>query len=69
VVRSVWGCVHVDWLYLGSKGALGGLLLMWDRRVALLSKQTEIRIRLSFQNKLDKFSFDIRNCALFQCWY
>jgi hypothetical protein len=23
----------VDWLYLGSRGALGGILLMWDRRV------------------------------------
>jgi hypothetical protein len=20
VVRSVWGCVHVDWTYLGARG-------------------------------------------------
>jgi hypothetical protein len=33
VVRSVWGCVHVDWIYLGARGASGGILLMWDRRV------------------------------------
>ena len=33
VVGNVWGCRHADWLYLGSKGASGGILLMWDRRV------------------------------------
>jgi hypothetical protein len=33
VVGNVWGCSHVDWVYLGSKGASGGMLLMWDRRV------------------------------------
>ena len=31
-VRSLWGCQHVDWVYLGSIGALGGILVMWDRR-------------------------------------
>ena len=30
-VRSLWGCQHVDWVYLGSIGALGGILAMWDR--------------------------------------
>jgi hypothetical protein len=33
VVHSVWGCAHVDWVYLSSKGASGGILLMWGRRV------------------------------------
>jgi hypothetical protein len=33
VVQSVWGCVYVDWIYLGARGASGGILLMWDRRV------------------------------------
>jgi hypothetical protein len=33
IVRSLWGIHHVDWLYLGSEGALGGILMMWDRRV------------------------------------
>jgi hypothetical protein len=33
VVRSVWGCVYVDWIYLGARGVSGGILLMWDRRV------------------------------------
>jgi hypothetical protein len=30
---NIWGILHVDWLYLGSMGALGGILLMWDTRV------------------------------------
>uniref|UniRef100_A0A2N9GE37 Reverse transcriptase domain-containing protein n=1 Tax=Fagus sylvatica TaxID=28930 RepID=A0A2N9GE37_FAGSY len=33
MVRSLWGIHHLDWVYLGSKGASGGILLMWDRRV------------------------------------
>ena len=32
-VRSIWSCSYVDWLYLGSDGAFGGILLMWDSRV------------------------------------
>lgn len=32
-MQSLWGCHHVDWLYLGSIGASGGLLLMWGSRV------------------------------------
>ena len=31
--RSLWGIHHVDWIFLGSIGAAGGILLMWDRRV------------------------------------
>ena len=33
MVRSIWSCPFVDWLCLGSVGASGGILLMWDRRV------------------------------------
>ena len=33
LVRSIWSCPYIDWLYLGSKGVSGGILLMWDRRV------------------------------------
>ena len=32
-IRSLWGCLHVDWLYLGSIGASGAVLVMWDRRI------------------------------------
>ncbi|KAL4614544.1 hypothetical protein ACB092_07G061100, partial [Castanea dentata] len=33
LVRSIWSCPFIDWLYLGSEGASGGILLLWDRRV------------------------------------
>uniref|UniRef100_A0A2N9H2I2 Endonuclease/exonuclease/phosphatase domain-containing protein n=1 Tax=Fagus sylvatica TaxID=28930 RepID=A0A2N9H2I2_FAGSY len=33
LVRNIWGIHHLDWLYLGSMGASGGILLMWDTRV------------------------------------
>ena len=33
LIRSLLGSLHVDWISLGSNGALGGILLMWDKRV------------------------------------
>ena len=33
LVHSLQGSHHVDWLYCGSNGALGGILVMWDTRV------------------------------------
>ena len=30
LVRSIWSCSYIDWLYLGSEGASSGILLMWD---------------------------------------
>jgi hypothetical protein len=27
------GLLFADWCYLASRGAAGGILLMWDRRV------------------------------------
>jgi hypothetical protein len=33
IVRSLWRCHHVDWMFLGSNGASGGILLMWDKRL------------------------------------
>jgi hypothetical protein len=34
-VQSLWGCPYVDWCHMDSRGALGGILLMWDRRAVL----------------------------------
>ena len=31
VIQSLWGSKHVDWTSLGSNGAAGGIVLMWDR--------------------------------------
>jgi endonuclease/exonuclease/phosphatase family metal-dependent hydrolase len=55
VVRSLWGLHHVDWLYLGSEGASGGILLMWDRRVVekIDSAVGHYSISCKFQNVLD----------------
>jgi hypothetical protein len=33
IVRSLWGCPYVDWCYLASCGASGGMLIMWDKRI------------------------------------
>ena len=33
LVRSIWCCSFIDWLYLGLEGASSGILLMWDLRV------------------------------------
>ena len=33
MIRSLWRGQHVDWSYLGSCGASGRVLLMWDTRV------------------------------------
>ncbi|KAG6636557.1 hypothetical protein CIPAW_11G119300 [Carya illinoinensis] len=32
-IQSIWGCQYVGWAYLPSDGALGGILVMWDKRV------------------------------------
>lgn len=33
IVRIVWRCHFVDWMFLESNGASGGILLMWDKRL------------------------------------
>ena len=33
LVQSLWRCPYVEWSPVASVGALGGILLMWDRRV------------------------------------
>ena len=49
VIRSLWGGQHVDWSYLGSCGASGGVLLMWDTRV--VNKMEEAAGRFSISCK------------------
>jgi hypothetical protein len=31
-VQSLWGCPYLDWCCVDSRGASGGILIMWDRR-------------------------------------
>ncbi|KAF5479667.1 hypothetical protein F2P56_000468 [Juglans regia] len=33
IIRSLWSNIYVDWVYLVSSGASGGVVIMWDRRV------------------------------------
>ena len=33
IVKNLWGCPYVEWCYVASRGASGGISLMWDRRV------------------------------------
>ncbi|XP_050259852.1 uncharacterized protein LOC126704907 [Quercus robur] len=57
VICSLWGGQHVDWLYLGSLGASGGVLLMWDNRVVDKVEKAVDRFSVSckFKNMVDHF--------------
>ena len=57
VIFSLWGGHHVDWLYLGSMGASGGVLLMWDNRVVEKLEEAVGRFSVSckFKNVVDQF--------------
>ena len=54
VIRSLWGGQHVDWSYLGSCGAFGGVLVMWDTRV--VNKMEEAVGRFSVSCKFTSVS-------------
>jgi hypothetical protein len=45
VMHGLWGCQHMDWCHSTSRGASGGILLMWVRRVA--EKIASITIRIT----------------------
>ena len=57
VSRSLWGGQHVDWSYLGSCGAFGGVLVMWDTRVVNKMEEAVGRFSVSckFTSVLDQF--------------
>uniref|UniRef100_A0A2N9G614 Uncharacterized protein n=1 Tax=Fagus sylvatica TaxID=28930 RepID=A0A2N9G614_FAGSY len=59
VVQSLWGNQHVDWISLGSNGAAGGILLMWDKRVVEKVDEAAGYYSLSckFRNVLDQFEW------------
>ncbi|KAG6644474.1 hypothetical protein CIPAW_08G057000 [Carya illinoinensis] len=33
IIRNLWNCVYAGWTSLPSKGASGGIIVMWDKRV------------------------------------
>ena len=57
IVRSIWSCPYIDWLYLGLDGASGGILLMWDRRVVekVAEAVGHCSISCKFKNVGDQF--------------
>jgi hypothetical protein len=57
VVRSLWGYQHVDWCYMRASGALGRILIMWDRRVVEKAGECMGRYTLavSLRNADDNF--------------
>ena len=57
VICSLWGGQHVDWLYLCSMGASGGVLLMWDNRVVDKVEEAvgHFSVSCKFKNVVDNF--------------
>ena len=49
VICSLWGGHHVDWSYLGSCGAFGGVLVMWDTQVVYKMEEVVGRFSVSFK--------------------
>ena len=47
----------MDWVYLGSEGASGGVLVMWDRRVVEIVEEAVGHFSdcYRFKNVVDQF--------------
>lgn len=59
LVRSLWGCPFVDWCYLASCSAFGGMLIMWDKRIVekIDVFVGEFVLACSFRSVVDDFSW------------
>lgn len=66
LVKSLWGCPYVDWAYLGSVGAFGGILVLWDGRVVEKVEEAvgQFSVSCKFQNVEDQFVW-----AFFWCFW
>ena len=55
IICSLWGGQHVDWVYLGSMGASGGVLVMWDKRVVEIMEEAvgQFSVSCRFKNVVD----------------
>ena len=56
IVRSLWSCHHVDWLFLGSVRAFVGILIMWDKRTVEKLDQAvgHFSVSCKFQNLVNQ---------------
>ena len=59
LVKSLWGCHYVDWVYLGSVGTAEGILVMWDKRVVEKVEEVvgQFSVSCKFQNVEDQFGW------------
>ncbi|XP_022862145.1 uncharacterized protein LOC111382408 [Olea europaea var. sylvestris] len=57
IVSSLWGGQHVGYQFLGSSGASGGILIVWDTRVFDMEEVSEglFSLSISFRNIEDSF--------------
>jgi hypothetical protein len=57
-VRSLLGCHNVDWCYLDSRGALGGVLIMWDKNMVEKINECvrEFTLAVTFRNVEDHYA-------------
>ena len=58
-IKSIWGCQHVDWVYLSLIGASGGILVVWDRRVVEKLEEAvgDFLVSCRFRNVGDNFEW------------
>ena len=63
LVRSIWSYPYIDWSYLGSKGASGGILLMWDQRVVEKIEEAvgHFSVSCRFKNVSDQFEWAFKS--------
>ena len=61
IINSLWGCSYVDWCYVASVGASGGILLMWDKRVVtrLEMEVGDCVATCVFKNVVDGFEWNV----------
>ena len=59
IVPRIWSCPYVDWLFLGSDGASGGILLMWDSQVVEKVGEAvgHFSVSCKFKNVGDQFEW------------
>ncbi|KAG6663989.1 hypothetical protein CIPAW_02G060000 [Carya illinoinensis] len=57
IIRSLWNCTYAGWTSLPSKGASGGIIVMWDKRVVDLVEESvdEFVVACSFKSLEDGF--------------
>lgn len=57
IIRSLWSCNYVDWMFLVSDRASGGVLVMWDSRAVVKLEEfvREFSMACSLKSVEDNF--------------